>query len=63
LIASAAFTPSAAATTTNWASREASPATNTPGPFGLPLSVQLIGPHRGDDKLVAWARWVEQRLS
>ena len=33
------------------------------GPFGLPLSVQLIGPHRGDDRLVAWARWVEQRLS
>ena len=33
------------------------------GPFGLPLSVQLIAPHRGDDKLVAWARWVEQRLS
>jgi Asp-tRNA(Asn)/Glu-tRNA(Gln) amidotransferase A subunit family amidase len=33
------------------------------GPFGLPLSVQLIGPHRGDDQLVAWARWVEQRLS
>jgi Asp-tRNA(Asn)/Glu-tRNA(Gln) amidotransferase A subunit family amidase len=33
------------------------------GPFGLPLSVQLIGPHRGDDKLVAWARWIEQRLS
>ena len=33
------------------------------GPFGLPLSVQLIGRHRGDDRLVAWARWVEQRLS
>jgi len=33
------------------------------GPLGLPLSVQLIGPHRGDDKLIAWARWVEQRLS
>jgi Asp-tRNA(Asn)/Glu-tRNA(Gln) amidotransferase A subunit family amidase len=33
------------------------------GPFGLPLSVQLIGPHRDDDQLVAWARWVEQRLS
>ncbi len=33
------------------------------GPFGLPLSVQLIGPHRGDDRLVAWARWVEERLS
>ena len=33
------------------------------GPFGLPLSVQLVGPHRGDDQLIAWARWVEQRLS
>jgi Asp-tRNA(Asn)/Glu-tRNA(Gln) amidotransferase A subunit family amidase len=33
------------------------------GPFGLPLSVQLIGPHRGDDQLVAWARWIEQKLS
>jgi amidase len=33
------------------------------GPFGLPLSVQLVGPLRSDDKLIAWARWVEQRLS
>jgi Asp-tRNA(Asn)/Glu-tRNA(Gln) amidotransferase A subunit family amidase len=33
------------------------------GPFGLPLSVQLIGPLRADDQLIAWARWVEQRLS
>jgi Asp-tRNA(Asn)/Glu-tRNA(Gln) amidotransferase A subunit family amidase len=33
------------------------------GPVGLPLSVQLVGPHRGDDRLIAWARWVEQRLS
>jgi Asp-tRNA(Asn)/Glu-tRNA(Gln) amidotransferase A subunit family amidase len=33
------------------------------GPFGLPLSVQLVGPLRGDDQLIAWARWVEQRLS
>ena len=33
------------------------------GPFGLPLSVQLIGPLRGDDGLIAWARWVESRLS
>ena len=33
------------------------------GPFGLPLSVQLIGPHRGDDQHIAWARWVEARLS
>jgi Asp-tRNA(Asn)/Glu-tRNA(Gln) amidotransferase A subunit family amidase len=33
------------------------------GPFGLPLAVQLVGPLRGDDRLIAWARWVEQRLS
>ena len=33
------------------------------GPFGLPLSVQLVGPQDDDDQLVAWARWVEQRLS
>jgi amidase len=33
------------------------------GPFGLPLSVQLIGPHRSDDQLIAWARWAEQKLS
>ncbi len=31
------------------------------GPFGLPLSVQLIGPPGQDDRLIAWARWVEQR--
>ncbi len=33
------------------------------GPLGLPLSVQLVGPHDDDDQLVGWARWVEQRLS
>jgi Asp-tRNA(Asn)/Glu-tRNA(Gln) amidotransferase A subunit family amidase len=33
------------------------------GPFGLPLSVQLIGAPRSDDRLIAWARWVEARLS
>jgi len=33
------------------------------GPFGLPLAVQLIGPLRSDDRLIAWARWVEQRLT
>ncbi len=33
------------------------------GPFGLPLSLQLIGPLRSDDQLIAWARWVEKRLS
>ena len=33
------------------------------GPFGLPLSVQLIGPRGGDDQFVAWARWVEGKLA
>ena len=33
------------------------------GPFGLPLSVQLIGPPDKDDQLIAWARWVERQLS
>ena len=33
------------------------------GPFSLPLSVQLIAPLRSDDQLIAWARWVEARLS
>jgi Asp-tRNA(Asn)/Glu-tRNA(Gln) amidotransferase A subunit family amidase len=33
------------------------------GTFELPLAVQLIGPHKGDDQLVAWARWVEERLT
>jgi len=33
------------------------------GPFGLPLSVQLIGPRDKDDQLIAWARWVERKLS
>jgi Asp-tRNA(Asn)/Glu-tRNA(Gln) amidotransferase A subunit family amidase len=33
------------------------------GPFGLPLSVQLIGKHGNDDQLISWARWVESRLS
>ncbi|MBS0518505.1 MAG: amidase [Proteobacteria bacterium] len=33
------------------------------GPFGLPLSLQLVGPLRDDDRLIAWARWVEQRLA
>lgn len=32
------------------------------GPLGLPLSIQLVGPMRQDDQLIAWARWVEQRL-
>lgn len=33
------------------------------GPFGLPLSVQLVGRHGSDDRLIAWARWVEARLA
>jgi amidase len=33
------------------------------GAFGLPLSLQLVGPLHSDDQLIAWARWVEQRLS
>ena len=33
------------------------------GPFGLPLSVQLIGPRGRDDQLIAWAGWVERKLS
>jgi Asp-tRNA(Asn)/Glu-tRNA(Gln) amidotransferase A subunit family amidase len=33
------------------------------GPLGLPLSVQLIGPRNKDDQLIAWARWVERKLS
>ncbi|MBV8187988.1 MAG: amidase [Alphaproteobacteria bacterium] len=33
------------------------------GPFGLPLSVQLVGRHGEDDGLIAWAGWVESRLA
>jgi Asp-tRNA(Asn)/Glu-tRNA(Gln) amidotransferase A subunit family amidase len=33
------------------------------GPFGLPLSVQLIGPRGKDDQLIAWARWAERKLT
>lgn len=33
------------------------------GPFGLPLSVQLIGPPGSDDQLISWARWAEQKLA
>jgi Asp-tRNA(Asn)/Glu-tRNA(Gln) amidotransferase A subunit family amidase len=33
------------------------------GPLGLPLSVQLVGPRNKDDQLIAWARWVERKLS
>jgi Asp-tRNA(Asn)/Glu-tRNA(Gln) amidotransferase A subunit family amidase len=33
------------------------------GPFGLPLSVQLVGRPGSDDRLIAAARWVEKVLS
>jgi len=33
------------------------------GPFGLPLSVQLVGKHGSDDQLIAWARWIEAQLA
>jgi Asp-tRNA(Asn)/Glu-tRNA(Gln) amidotransferase A subunit family amidase len=33
------------------------------GPFDLPLSVQLVGRHGDDDRLIAWAGWVESRLA
>jgi amidase len=33
------------------------------GPLGLPLSVQLVGRHGDDDRLIAWAGWVESRLA
>jgi Asp-tRNA(Asn)/Glu-tRNA(Gln) amidotransferase A subunit family amidase len=33
------------------------------GPFGLPLSVQLVGPRGKDDQLIAWSGWVERRLA
>ena len=33
------------------------------GPFGLPLSVQLVAARGKDDQLIAWARWVERKLS
>ncbi|UYN94580.1 MAG: amidase [Enhydrobacter sp.] len=33
------------------------------GPFGLPLSLQLVGAPRSDDRLIAWARWIERRLA
>ena len=33
------------------------------GPRGLPVGIQLIGPWRGDDRLLADARWVWRRLA
>ena len=33
------------------------------GPFGLPLAVQAIGRRGSDDRLIAWARWIEQKLA
>ncbi|MEM1199077.1 MAG: amidase [Pseudomonadota bacterium] len=32
------------------------------GPRGLPLAVQLVGPLRGDDQLLAAVAWVHERL-
>ena len=32
------------------------------GPHGLPLAVQLVGPHEADMPLLAWAAWAEKRL-
>ncbi len=32
------------------------------GPAGLPLGVQLVGPHRGDGAVVAAASWAHRRL-
>ncbi|MEM8689781.1 MAG: amidase [Pseudomonadota bacterium] len=32
------------------------------GPRGLPLAVQLVGPLRGDDRLLAAAAWVHDRV-
>lgn len=33
------------------------------GPNGLPVGIQLIGPWRGDDRLLADARWIRGRLA
>jgi Asp-tRNA(Asn)/Glu-tRNA(Gln) amidotransferase A subunit family amidase len=33
------------------------------GRNGLPVGVLLVGPLRGDDALLATARWVEERLT
>jgi len=32
------------------------------GSHGLPLAVQLVGPHEADMPLLAWAVWAEKRL-
>jgi Asp-tRNA(Asn)/Glu-tRNA(Gln) amidotransferase A subunit family amidase len=34
-----------------------------PGPNGLPLSIQLVGPMGADDGLLAAARWIANTLS
>lgn len=42
------------------------PCVNVPagaGPAGLPLGLQLVGHLHGDDRLLAVARWVEERLT
>ncbi|HEU4383620.1 MAG TPA: amidase [Anaeromyxobacteraceae bacterium] len=32
------------------------------GPAGMPVGIQLVGPHRGDGALVACAEWAHRRL-
>ena len=32
------------------------------GPNGLPVSIQLVGQYRGDDKFLSIAKWVLQKL-
>jgi len=32
------------------------------GPHGLPLALQLVGPHEADMPLLAWSEWAEKRL-
>ena len=43
--------------------RPASRCPSTPGRSACRLSVQLVGPRGKDDQLIAWARWVERKLS
>jgi amidase len=33
------------------------------GPVGMPLGIQLVAPSGADAALLAWARWIEARLS
>ena len=45
-----------------WA-RPASRCRSTPARSSCRWRCSSIGPHEGDDQLIAWARWVEERLS